>query len=102
MRPNRSIVVRDRVIASLLKCYRSDPPTTEKFWSEKLTSDGYAMIGRCNAREKTVAGIGCTHETWLFATVQCKGIHADFVGPKAFFESSLQSSGLLLELSSLF
>src|ERR1043166_1628511 len=99
MRPDRSIVIRHRVIARFAAGHRADsPPRERRFACERCHYTARVFVS-CDTSEQTVACIRATHAASLLVSIQRKRVCGKLVAPKCFLEPASERFRLFRQLS---
>ena len=86
MRPYRTIVIRQRVIARFARGYGSYPPPAVKIRTKQGLCQRLAAIRVGNACEQRVPGIRGPHPARAFLSVKGESIKVEVLAPERFFE----------------
>src|SRR6185503_3021996 len=88
VRPDRSIVIRHGIKASLSDCDGSDTPSTKKLLIHQGFGRSHAVLWVSNTGPETVAGIRRLDSTRLLEPVQSQRIGREVVAPEVALELS--------------
>ena len=92
VRPHRAVVIRHRIVARLAARQRADAPAAETVAVEQRGGDAPRPLGRRDAGEQGVAGIGRAHAARTLGAVEGQRIGAEVVAPERSPRSGARSA----------
>src|SRR5215471_9759768 len=100
MRPDRSIVIRHRIVAGLAVGHRPNAPAREELRSQQTSRDFRCAFGTRDAGEQQLAGIRTPDATWLLGAVKRESVGFQFRTPESGLKMYCQSARLFFEATS--
>src|SRR5215831_15501618 len=100
MGPDRTIVVRHRVVAGLAAGDSTNSPSVKGCFIGERARYALSVVLRRNTREKTMTGIRRAHSARPFAAVQRKRKCGKLLAPEDFLEPLAQTLGLVFQVLS--
>ena len=98
MRPDRTIVIRHRIVARLTAGYRANSPSGKGCFIGQCGRNAPRVFLRRNTREKTMTSVRRSHPAGPLAAVQRQGVCGNVFTPEDFLEPAAQALGLVLQL----
>ena len=94
VRPDRAIVVGDRIVAAFTDGHRAYAPAAEQVGGHQGPAYAFGSLRRRRPAKKDMTRIRCAHGTLTFAAIQRQRIGADALAPEAFVKGRGQSGRL--------
>ena len=98
MRPDRTIVIRHRVVTRLAAGDSTNSPSRKGCFIGERARYALSVVLCRNTREKTVTGVRRAHPARPFAAVQRKRICGKLFTPEDLLEPVAQALGLLFQV----
>src|SRR5215467_10938348 len=86
VRPDGTIVVGHRIVATFRRADRPNTPSRKALFTHQRRSYGLGPLLARNLTKKSVPRVGSTHAALLLLPIQSKRIGAKIIAPKCFFE----------------
>src|SRR6185437_7744749 len=97
MGPDRTVVIGERIVASLSVGDSPDSPAVKKIRLQHFAGQAGSGFGRSNAGIEALSGIGSAHAAGLFVSIQGQRINRKIIAPECFIKTSLQGLRLMME-----
>src|SRR6185437_5482677 len=94
VRPDRAVMIRQRVIPRLALGKCSDTPTAETIPTHEVAGHAARPLRRYYAREQRMPRIRGTHPTGPFLTIERQDIRSHLLIPELSLESNAQFFGV--------
>src|ERR1700704_5860979 len=102
MRPDRTVVVGQRVVSRLNGGHRSNSPPGEEVRAHEALRYSSSPLGRDDSCIEAMSGIRGAHTARVFLTIERQSIGAEIFAPELFFKLRAQGLCLHLKLAALF
>src|SRR5213075_2171280 len=99
VRPDRTIVIRHRIVARLAASYCPNSPSGKGCFIRQGCRNTPRMFLGSDACKQTMTSIRRSHPARTLAAVQSDGICGNIFTPEDFLEPAAQALGLVLQLS---
>ena len=93
VRPDRAVVIRLRVVASLAGGNRADAPAGKRRVLHQCSADARRALGRDDPRKQAMPGIGGAHTTRALVPIESQRVCAELVAPEGVLELHPQPLG---------
>src|SRR5215471_6378990 len=100
MRPDRSVVIRYRIVAGLAVGHRPNAPAREELRSQQTSRDFQCAFGMRDAGEQQLAGIRTADATRLLGAVERQSVGFQLRTPESGLKMFGQSARPFLEAAS--
>src|SRR6185437_4346450 len=90
MRPDRTVVIRERIVASLSGCNRTHSPAIKKIRMQHFARQTGSDYWGSNPGIEALSGVGGTNAARRFVAIQSQSIYRKIVTPECVVKTSLQ------------
>src|SRR4030095_1384024 len=95
VRPDRTIVIRHRIVAGLTAGYCANSPSGKGCFIGQGGRNALRVFLRRNTREKTMTSIRRSHPAGPLTAVQSEGVCGKLFTPEDFLEPAARALGLV-------